>query len=1033
MDPRTAARLRRRARSSARNALELVRFGRLGEAHGAPYAIVDQGEHHRLRRYATGALEAAGPDGAADGAGGALGAGASDAPAALLVPPLMVTSEVYDVAPDVSAVLALAARGVQPFVVDFGAPERESGGMLRTLDDHIRAVDRSIDRVRELTGKDVHVLGYSQGGMFAYQSVAYRRGAGVRSVITFGSPVDIHRGLPSVRADVTGALARLLEPAISGTLDRISGLPGVFSSTVFKLLSPRKELQARVEFVQKLHDRNALLRREARRRFLGGEGFVAWPGPAFRVFFEEFIVHNRMLSGGFVIDGRTVTLADIRCPILCFVGGNDEIARPASVRKITQAAPESEVDFVVVPAGHFGLVVGSRANQITWPTVASWIHWVEGTGPKPAAVEVPERQAAAEGAGQASGQVPGRASGRASGDEGGGDADEDDDDFGDLDVELELFVDTAAEAMRTAWRRLGDVVASASDTYDAVRWQEPRLRRLGDLSAGDRISASLTLSEQARSSPESTFFLWRDRAFTYRDADVRVSHVVKGLWSSGVRPGDRVGVVMGSRPSFLTLVTALGRLGAVAVIAPPESPGAELSAAFERLGARQVACDPELAAGCHAALGREVMVLGGGGKSRTLPAGQRDLEAIDPAQVELPASFVPDAGRARDLAMLLLRPGESGELRAAAVTNHRWALSALGAAAACTLTPADTVYCGIPLHHPTGVLVCVGAAIVGGTRLALVEQLDITRFAADARRAGATVVFYAGEMLRGLLFEKPSRGDRTLPVRLFAGSGIRPELAARLHERFGVAVVEFYGSTTQRVILANASGEKPGALGRKLPGSTAIALVRYDVRTGAPVRDERGFLARAERGEPGLLVSQINDADEVPEGAVGVVVGAFAPGDRWHVSGDVLTEDEDGDHWFVDALSGFVQTDAGAVSTRAVETALYGLPEVELCAVWGHDGALSAAFAAKPVVAAERLAEAMSKLPAHMRPSLVYRVESIPLTEGFRPRRRGLAGAVAAALATYVSDADGGYRLVAAPPAARPSASLAPCSGYSGE
>ena len=66
-----------------------------------------------------------------------------------------------------------------------------------------------------------------------------------------------------------------------------------------------------------------------------------------------------MLSGGFVIEGQTVTLADVTCPVLCFVGDADEIARARNVRSIRQAAPVADVYEAHVPAGHFGLVVGS--------------------------------------------------------------------------------------------------------------------------------------------------------------------------------------------------------------------------------------------------------------------------------------------------------------------------------------------------------------------------------------------------------------------------------------------------------------------------------------------------------------------------------------------------------------------------------------------------------------------------------------------------------------------------------------------------
>lgn len=940
MSSRLLARVRNNLRASARNALELARLGRLGEAYGAPYDVPFHGENHRVRRYAN--------------------ANPPDAPVALLIPPLMLTAEVYDVAPEISAVATLAAQGIRPFVVDFGAPERERGGMARTLDDHVRAVALAVEQVRGSTGKDVHLCGYSQGGMFAYQAAAYRKSEGIRSVVTFGSPVDIHRNVPAVSSDVASALARFLEPSLLSIIDRIEGLPGILTSTGFKLLSPRKEIQQRIDFVRKLHDRGALERRESRRRFLGGEGFVAWPGPALRAFVEDFVVHNRMLMGGFVIDGRTVSLADITSPILAFLGDTDDFARPATVRAIAEAAPDASIDFARLKAGHFGLVVGSRAMTTTWPTVAAWIHYQEGEGPRPEALrEQPEAKI------------------------------DDEMEAGNFDIELELAFDTLIATARSAWRRVGDVVASASDAVDAVRYQEPRLRKLDHIQPGDLISPSRALAEQAASTPEATFFLWRGRAFSYREADARVTNVAKGLWHSGVRPADRVGVLMGSRPSFLSMVSALSRLGAVAVIAPADAPLEEARRAFEEADVSFVAADPELAESAHKALSREILVLGGGGYTRSLAPGLIDMEAILPDKVELPQDFEWDPGQARELSMILLRPSDSGRLRAVPITNHRWALSAYGAAAACTIKPSDTVYCGIPLPHPTGVVVSVGAALIGGARLALGEPFSPKTFLADVRRVGATVVFYAGEMLRPLLYEKPGRGDRSLPVRLFAGSGMRDRLAARLYERFGISTMEFYAGTAQKVILANASGEKPGALGRPLPGSSPVAVVRCNFIQGKPLRTPEGFFVPARRGEPGVLVAKVGAEDEALSN---VVRDGFEHGDRWFVTNDVVREDDDGDFWFVDSLSGFVATEDGPVSTRKVEGALYGLRAVQIAAAWGEGGVIKAAVVAREPLSEKQIRDALSTLEVHERPAKVSQLASIPLTDGFRPVKAGLVG-----------------------------------------
>ena len=46
----------------------------------------------------------------------------------------------------------------------------------------------------------------------------------------------------------------------------------------------------------------------------------------------------------------------------------------------------------------------------------------------------------------------------------------------------------------------------------------------------------------------------------------------------------------------------------------------------------------------------------------------------------------------------------------------------------------------------------------------------------------------------------------------------------RLAERTGVGVLEFYASTEGTLVLANAAGEKVGALGRPLPGARRVRV-----------------------------------------------------------------------------------------------------------------------------------------------------------------------------------------------------------------
>lgn len=921
----------------------------------------------------------------------------------LLIPPLMVTSEIYDMSPDVSAVSYVLGQGVDVWLVDFGVPESIEGGMKRTLDDHVRAVSDAIDRVIEETGRDVHLGGYSQGGLFCYQAAAYRRTEGIASLVTFGSPVDIYQNFPlPVSEQVAEKVIGILRSMIERPLAELEGLPGFLTSIGFKLVSPRKELQQVGEFVGKLHDRQALEKREARRRFLGGEGFVAWPGPALRTFVDEYIVANRMTSGGFVIDGRTVSLADLTCPLLFFVGLNDDIARPAAVRAIRSAAFNAEVHELGVPAGHLGLVVGSCALSETWPTVVGWLGWCEGKCELPRVLAAPERRPA---------------------------RDVDDTAFDELDLEMEDFYDFATNAIEDTFKRLGRVGEEISEAIDVLRWQLPRLTRLRKIRGDTRISLGLALAEKAETMPDATFFLWKGRAFSYADADQRVNAIVRGLIACDVRSGERVGVLMNGRPTYLSIVAALNRLGATAVLLSPEMKRIVLPRALEVAGVRHLVCDPANAARGREAFGGPVYALGGPyGDGRTLPDGVLDMEAIDPDTVTVPEGYEPNPGRASDEAMVLFTAGHADEPRAAKITNRRWAFSALGAAAGCTLDPTDTVYCVLPLHHAAGILVAVGGALVGGSRLALAARFSPEHFWSEARRYGATVVFYAGEMARPLVDAPPDPADEHNPVRLFAGSGMRHDVWERLRQRFRVGVLEFYASTEGNAVLANASGEKIGALGRPLPGATDMSIVEYDFRTETFIRDEHGFLQRCGVDRPGMLIARV-DLGHPMAGFDGYVDGApaeervlndvFEPGDRWYVTGDLVRQDADGDYWFVDRMKDVIRTAAGPVFSRAIEDTLYRRADIAMVAVHGLAGEED-----EPVVATivprgdrldlPRLADLVDeKLEPRARPRYLCVVDAIPMTDGYRPLKRALRErGLSDAGTVYVRTAEGRYELL---------------------
>jgi putative long chain acyl-CoA synthase len=981
--PRGVTRRANRLGVVAQNALEVVLLGGLetGE-RPAPFEVVTEQRIYRLRHYfadgGSGATRAgdgsAGPDanGAAAAATSANDAGPGDTagpdaataegeavddrPVVLLVPPMMLATEVYDVSPQASAVTELHRLGMDPWVVDFGAPEHEEGGLERTLTDHVLAVSDAIDRVRRATGRDVHLTGYSQGGMFCYQCAAYRRSDGIASIITFGSPVDFSGKLPLGLPNAATHLAHFLADEVFAE----RALPGWASSTIFRMMDPVKTTRQRIDFLRRLGDREALLPREGQRRFLEGGGFVAWSGPAIAELLRQFVAHNRMISGGFVVEGRLVTLADLTCPILVFTGDFDTIAIPETVRAIQRATPRTAAYEVRVPSGHFGMVVGSSAGEVSWPTVDAWTSWVQRG--KPAGEPAPERfeRIVDDGPRELEGGPTVVAS---------------------VELAATASMGLARSVVRTA-RRSGRAMFGLATEAAA---QLPRIFRLEQIQPNTRISMGLLLDEQAGRAPDDVLFLFEDRAITHAAAKHRIDSIVRGLISLGVRQGQHIGVLMQPRPSGLSAVAALSRLGAVAVLMRPDG---DLEREAELGQVEAVIADPELASAAAEALDVEVFVLGGGSDPRDLGPRVIDMERIDPDVVQVPAWYRPNAGRAADHAFVVFS-GEGAGTRAKRITNHRWALSAFGTATAASLSPADTVYAVTPLHHPSGLLTTVGGAVASGARIALARQFDTATFWDEVRRYGVTVVSYTWTLL-GELVEAPRHPAEThSPLRLFIGSGMPRGLWLRVLDRFSPArVLEFYASTEGDAVLANVSS-RPGSKGRRLPGSAEVRLARWDATTGTLLEGADGFVLPADHGEIGMLLARVRTSVEVAPGTP--LRGVFARGDAWHVTGDLFRYDDRGDLWLVDHAQAAIHTARGVVYAFPIHDALGGLPAIDLSVVYAVDGPEGAlAVAAVTLRDGHELTPAdltatLTGLDAGCRPDLVHVVDEIPVTTWYRP------------------------------------------------
>ena len=550
--------------------------------------------------------------------------------------------------------------------------------------------------------------------------------------------------------------------------------------------------------------------------------------------------------------------------------------------------------------------------------------------------------------------------------------------------------------MALSLAREGRYLTGLIRTLLRVRSISPGSRRL----ACDDLEAAV---DRWRHRPAIRF---EGASLTYGEMDALANRCAHWALAQGLAPGDVVAVFLPNRLDYLSLWYGLTKVGVVAALINNQLVGEPLAHCLAISGAGHCVVD-QVTAPAFAAVALErpmrAWSLVGGD-----PTGEDLSAALASADDRRPDRAIRAAVRARDVALLIYTSGTTGLPKAARVTHVRTGLYMRGFAGATGARPSDRIYVTLPLYHAVGGLCALGAALLNGASVSLRAGFSARHFWDDIAAERATMFVYIGELGRYLVNQPPAANERSPTLRLAFGNGLGRDVWESLEERFGVPrILEFYGATEGNVSLFNFDGKR-GALGRVAPYLAflfKVALVRFDADAQAPARGPDGFCIPAAPGETGECLGVIASGPRTEyagyvdraESARKVLKDAFRRGDRWFLTGDLMTRDRDGYFYFVDRVGDTFRWKGENVSTGEVEGALLAIPGVRQALVYGvavpgQDG--RAGMAALVVDDAFDLptfrARVEAALPAYAQPLFLRLAPTLETTGTFKPRRVAL-------------------------------------------
>lgn len=428
------------------------------------------------------------------------------------------------------------------------------------------------------------------------------------------------------------------------------------------------------------------------------------------------------------------------------------------------------------------------------------------------------------------------------------------------------------------------------------------------------------LARRAHDAGGQEFLRFGEWSWSFAEIDAwtsRLAHRMVEL--DGVRPGDRVAIMLPNVVHWPVVWLAALKAGAVAVPVNYSYRRADLAFVLLDSGAQVVFTDAE-----RVGLVADVLATESGlGDTRVVRVPGDGSEPF-------PATAPDVATEATTLANLQYTSGTTGFPKACMLTHDYWVRLAWICAAATGLGSDDVLLTSQPFSYMDPQW-NTALALTAGAPLVVLPRFSASTFMEDVRRHRATFFYVLGSMPTLLFKQPPTAEDQENDLRIVLCSGIPVALHGQLEERWGAPWREVYGMTESGVDLLSPFDDSAavgsGSLGRPVPSKHVRVVDPADPDgpggTGKEVPD----------GEPGELVisgtPMMKGYWNRPEATANVLR------DGWLHTGDLVVRRSDGGIQLVGRIKDMVRRGGENIACAEVETVLERDDRIVAAAVIG--------------------------------------------------------------------------------------------------
>jgi amino acid adenylation domain-containing protein len=520
--------------------------------------------------------------------------------------------------------------------------------------------------------------------------------------------------------------------------------------------------------------------------------------------------------------------------------------------------------------------------------------------------------------------------------------------------------------------------------------ERARLLALGEGAAPGfpRATVDALFAQAAAAAPGAVALAWNGARMTYAELDDRANRLAHHLRRAGVAAGTRVGVCLERGPEMVVATLAALKAGGAYVPLDAAYPAERLASMLADTAAPVLVTESRLADRLPPHAGRIVRM-------------DTDAAAIAAEPADAPAAGTdPEAA-----AYVMYTSGSTGRPKGVEVP-HRAIVRLVSGQDYVSIDPSDVFLQLAPASFDAATLELWGP-LLNGARLAIHPAVhpSVESIGRALAEHGVTVLWLTAGLFHLVVEERIEilRGVR----QLLAGGDVLsvPHVRRVLAELPETALINGYGPTENTTFTCcHRIGAAPPA-GAGIPVGRPIANTYVRVLDAGMQPAPVGVPGELYAGGAGLALGYLNQPELTAEK---FVADPFAAGARLYRTGDRVRWRADGTVEFLGRVDTQVKIRGFRVEPGEVEAVLRACPGVREAAVVVREDTPGdrrlVAYVAGEVAVDEVCEHLRGRLPEHMLPGAIVRLDGLPLTANGKVDRKALpAPELASAEERYVA------------------------------